>query len=78
MVPRSLIFTSNYVLRHCVFKGTGIAQSPLRRATGWAAWVRFPGGKIFLLTASISALGLTLPMGTEGSFPGEKAAGAII
>jgi hypothetical protein len=54
--------------------GAGIAQSVLRRATGWTAGVRFPAGaKAFSLLHSVQtgsvAHPASYPMGSMGLFP---------
>jgi hypothetical protein len=55
-------------------------DSSVGRATGWMAWVRFTAVQDFPLLHSVQtgsgAHLASYPMGTRGSFPGGKAAGA--
>jgi hypothetical protein len=59
--------------------GAGIAQSGLRRATGWTAGIRFRRRQdISLLHSAQTGSGArapSYPMGTVGDFPKGKAAG---
>jgi hypothetical protein len=60
--------------------GVGIAQLVYRRATGWTAPIRFPAVQDLSLLHSVQphsgAHPASYPMGTVGSFPRNKAAGA--
>jgi hypothetical protein len=62
-------------------EGSGIAQSALRGAIGWAAGVRFPAGArhFYLLYSVHTGSGThpaSYPLAIGGSFPGSKMAGA--
>jgi hypothetical protein len=62
-------------------EGAAIAQSVYRGVYGLDGWVRFPAGaRDFSLLYSVQtgheAHPASYPMGTGGSFPGGKAAGA--
>jgi hypothetical protein len=64
-----------------MYTGVGIARLAQRRATGWAAGVRFPAEttNIYLLHCVQTGSGahpVSYPMGTGGSFSGGKEAGA--
>jgi hypothetical protein len=63
---------------HCLHYG--IAQSVWRRHTGWTTRVRFLAVQDFSFLHSVQtdtgAHPGSYPMGTEGGFPGDKAAGA--